>query len=254
MGDWKKDNGGTADMAVEIAKGTNTTSYLSSTLINFILVAVWFTIRKAFNTGMMAAARGVNDIGLSTLIMLGGVGTGTGFHLDWTEAYNIAFSIGAAAVAADTVLAVWVFINPLCVGEADAWIKETIKTSKRKHSQSTQVSRWPAGFASSAEDRVHLKGVDLERFLEYMHSLATPNPVVVLEQKPGQLVHVPSGWVHQVINMSPNVKVAWDYYDASNMHKYVELQHKLASRYFKGSMAGDYMSFNMIMSVLVGNM
>jgi hypothetical protein len=81
-------------MAFEIAKGTNTTSYLSSTLINFILVAVWFTIRKAFNTGMMAAARGVNDIGLSTLIMLGGVGTGTGFHLDWTEAYNIAFSVG----------------------------------------------------------------------------------------------------------------------------------------------------------------
>lgn len=240
-------------MAFEIAKGTNTSSYLSSTLINFILVAVWFTIRKAFSTGMMAAARGVNDIGLSTLIILGGVGTGTGFHLDWTEAYNIAFSVGAAAT--DTVLAVWVFINPLLVGEADAWIKGTIKTSKRKHSQSTQVSsRWPEGFASSAEDRVHLKGDDLERFVEYMHSFATPNPVVMLEQKPGQLVHVPPGWVHQVTNMSPNVKVAWDYYDANNMHKYVELQHKLASRYFKGSMARDYMSFNMIMSVLVGNM
>ena len=203
---------------------------------------------------MMAAARGVNDIGLSTLIMLGGVGTGTGFHLDWTEAYNIAFSAGSAAVASDTVLAVWVFINPLLVGEADAWIKGTIKTSKRKHRQSTQVSRWPDGFASSAEDRVHLKGGDLERFMEYMHTLSTPNPVVILEQKPGQLVHVPPGWVHQVTNMSPNVKVAWDYYDASNMHKYVELQHKLASRYFKGSMARDYMSFNMIMSVLVGNM
>lgn len=251
---WNDDGkGGTSTEAFDVARGLNTSSYLSSTLINFILVAVWFTIRKAFNTGMMAAARGVNDIGLSTLIMLGGVGTGTGFHLDWTEAYNIAFSVGAA-VAADTVLAVWVFINPLCVGEADAWIKGTIKTSKRKHSQSTQPSRWPEGFASSADNRVHLKGGDLERFLEYMRSLATPNPVVILEQKPGQLVHVPPGWVHQVTNMSPNVKVAWDYYDASNMHKYTELQYKLASRYFKGSMARDYMSFNMIMSVLVGNM
>jgi hypothetical protein len=116
-GDWKEDQSGTAQEAAAIARGTSKSGkYLSSTLINFILTAVWCFIQVAFSTGMMAAARGANDIGRSMLIMLGGVGTSTGFHLDWTQASNVAFSMGATAVAAGTVLAEWVFINPLLVG------------------------------------------------------------------------------------------------------------------------------------------
>jgi hypothetical protein len=56
---------------------------------------------------------------------------------------------------------------------------------------------------------------------------------------------------HQVTNVSPNVKVAWDFYDACKMHKYVEVQ-SIASRCFKGAMAKDYISFNMVLSTLVG--
>lgn len=247
-------------MAFDVARGANTTKYLSATLINFILTTVWYFIRDAFSTGMMAAARGTNDIGMSTLIMLGGVGTGTGFHLDWTQASNVAFSVGTTAVAAGTVLAEWVFINPRLVAEADAWVRNKLLTKKRKRMDGRQafehVPKWPLGFASPASNRVHLKGNDLQLFLTYMRHLGVKhgirNPVVEVMQCPGQLVHVPAGWPHQVINVSPNVKVAWDYYDADNMHKYVQLQ-SIAAKCFKDSMMKDYMSFNMVLSSLVGN-
>jgi hypothetical protein len=206
----------------------------------------------------LAAARGINDIGLSTLVILGGVGTGTGFHLDWTQAYNIAFSVGTA-VTAGSVLAVWTFINPLLVGEADNWVKQNIMVippppkKKARGEQQQQQSRWPLGFAGSP-DRVHLKGGELDRFLAYIQQLGSDlridNPVVQLQQKAGQLVYVPPGWVHQVVNLSPNVKVAWDYYIADNFHKYAQLQHRIACKFFRGGMAQDYMSFNMVMQEL----
>ena len=255
--EWEEDGkGGTQDEAFAIANGLNKNAYLSATLVNFSVEAasVLYNIRKSFASGMVAFARGVNDVGLSTLIILGGVGTGTGFHLDWTEACNVAFSVGTH-VAPGTVLAVWVFINPLMLEVADAWVKAIVPT-KRKRDIAVQEPCWPDGFASPANNRVHLKGEVLKTFNEYMQKEGDKrnivNPVVVVEQGSGQMVHVPAGWAHQVTNFSPNLKVAWDFYDANNMHKYVQLQ-SLASKYFQGSMAKDYMSTNMIMSIFVGD-
>lgn len=253
-------DGGDADTAFNIANGTNQTSYLTSTLINFALVATvfFFGIRKAFPSGLLAAARGVNDIGFSTLVILGGVGTGTGFHLDWTEAYNIAFSVGAA-VAADSVLAVWTFINPLLISSADRWIKENltglgVPRPKKKARGEQQQSKWLLGFAGSPDNRVHLKGPLLDRFLEAMQKLGSEmgvdNPIVQLQQKAGEMVYVPTGWIHQVVNLSPNVKVAWDYYSPDNFHKYAQLQYRIASKFFRQGMARDYMSFNMVLQEL----
>jgi hypothetical protein len=134
-------------MDFAIADGNKTNKYLSSTHINFIVTSVWFVIRGAFDSGMIAAARGANDIGMSTLILLGGVGTFAGFHLDWTEACNVAFSVGATPVAADSLLAVWVSINPLLVEAADAWIKKSALNTKRKGvgADREHVYRWPNG-------------------------------------------------------------------------------------------------------------
>ena len=254
---WEEDGkGGTKDEAFAIAMGRNKNAYLSATLVNFAVAAasVLYSIRMSFASGMVAFARGVNDVGLSTLIILGGVGTGTGFHLDWTEACNVAFSVGTH-VAPGTVLAVWAFINPLMLDVADAWVKANVLT-KRKRGIAVQEPCWPDGFASPANNRVHLKGEVLKTFIEYMQKegdkRGIDNSVLVVEQGSGQLVRVPAGWAHQVTNFSPNLKVAWDLYDANNMHKYVQLQ-SLASKYFQGSMAKDYMSTNMIMSIFVGD-
>jgi hypothetical protein len=153
------------------------------------------------------------------------------------------------------VLAVWAFINPLMLDVADAWVKANVLSTNRKRGIAVQEPCWPDGFASPANNRVHLKGEVLKTFKVYMQNEGDArdiaNPVLVVEQGSGQLVRVPAGWAHQVTNFSPNLKVAWDLYDANNMHKYVQLQ-SLASKYFQGSMAKDYMSTNMIMSIFVG--
>jgi hypothetical protein len=143
----------------------------------------------------------------------------------------------------------WVFINPLLIGEADAWVKQNV-FSEQPNADGEAVPCWPLGFASKSFDRVHLKGKDLCRFVEYMKQLGDQkgitDPVLVLEQKAGQLVHMQPGWaLHQVTNMHPNVKVSWDHYDAcNNMHKYLLLQHRIVSPYFGSSMGKDYMSIN----------
>ena len=45
--------------------------------------------------------------------------------------------------------------------------------------------------------------------------------VQVLYQPNGDMVHVPPGWPHQLLNLKPCVKLAWDYYDPVNMAWYV---------------------------------
>jgi hypothetical protein len=67
------------------------------------------------------------------------------------------------------------------------------------------LARWPLGFASKSFDKVHLEGKGLCRFVEYMKQLGDQkgitDPVLVLEQKAGQLVHVqPGSRAHQVTN------------------------------------------------------
>ncbi|DBB04538.1 TPA: hypothetical protein ACH3X1_012620 [Trebouxia sp. C0004] len=44
--------------------------------------------------------------------------------------------------------------------------------------------------------------------------------VQVLYQHNGDMVHVPAGWPHQVLNLKPCVKLAWDYHDPVNMAQY----------------------------------
>ena len=44
--------------------------------------------------------------------------------------------------------------------------------------------------------------------------------VQVLYQHNGDMVHVPNGWPHQLLNLKPCVKLAWDYYDPVNMARY----------------------------------
>lgn len=114
--------------------------------------------------------------------------------------------------------------------------------------------KWPLGFGSPPDQRVHLKDDELDAFVDFLKGQGLAqrieNPVLQIEQTAGQLVYVPAGWVHQVTNFSPNVKVAWDCYTPGNFHKYSQLQHRIASSIFKQGMARDYMSSNMVLQDL----
>lgn len=47
-------------------------------------------------------------------------------------------------------------------------------------------------------------------------------------QRPGALVEVPSTMAHQVTNLKPNIKIAWDYVDAAYLLRGVRAQHLIS--------------------------
>lgn len=216
---------------VVTGKGTHAALYLHNTLSLFAqqdnpLV----DIRDKF-PDVPEATWGFLDKYRSSLVLLGGPGTGTGLHLDWTEAWNIAFAVIASDIGA--VLAVWVFIHPSAVSTADQWLKE--------HGSA-------GGFATPG--KVVLDDDDVAG----LKAALPPGSVVILEQHAGDRVYVPPGWVHQVRNLRPSLKLAWDWHDMSHLSQYAMLQSRIASPLFGAAMAHDYMGTNWFITALLNDM
>lgn len=66
--------------------------------------------------------------------------------------------------------------------------------------------------------------------------------LVVIKQRHGDLINVHSGWLHQVKNLVPNVKVAWDRRVVRHMRAYPRV-HALISAYMGSRGAADYVGF-----------
>ena len=63
-----------------------------------------------------------------------------------------------------------------------------------------------------------------------------------LYQKHGDLVTVPPGWWHQVINSAPCVKVAWDKWDPNDIFAYMQAIQLLSAANCLAWLAHDYQS------------
>lgn len=74
--------------------------------------------------------------------------------------------------------------------------------------------------------------------------------MVVLQQRAGERVYVPPGWVHQVTNLRTCLKLAWDTYDVEHFPAYVLLQKELAPL-FGAAMAPDYMGFLPVLETMI---
>jgi len=195
-----------------------------------IHAAILISIRTKFGK-LIAGAREINDIRRSSLVFCGGKDAITGLHLDWTEAYNIAFSF----CLFDGVLAEWLFIRPDAAELADYWLKQ---------------NGWVDGLAS--DPKVHLRNLAFTSFVSYMNSIL-PGSVIMVEQHAGQMVYVPPGWIHQVTNKQSCLKLAWDVYDLSHMHYYAMLQKRLVP-FFKSAMADDYMATNAVLENIISRL
>ncbi len=116
------------------------------------------------------------------------------------------------------------------------------------------MQKWPKGFASP-HGHVLLTGDDLARFLEWMDAhkaeLEVDEPVVQLWQQAGEMVVIPPGWVHQVENLKPNLKLAWDICNLDKVHHYVRVQQAIVAPVFKEGMSPDMMSVNMVLHEVV---
>jgi hypothetical protein len=235
----RKGDRSTPEQAAKIALGTSR-AYLSSTLDLMVRTAILLhTIRNWFADGLLSTVKHITDKNRLTLVLLGGAGSGTGLHLDWTQAYNIALAL--ASTGAGDVLAIWVGIAPCAVAAADAWLR-SLKL------EGSNQRLFPEGLRTKG--RVRLDDNMVHQLQLHLSNLHGSNSVVVLEQRHGQVVYMPPGWVHQVTNKEPCVKLAWDYYEPSNFGKYA-LVHDMAAKLFGDAMADDYVSVHQVVEKIL---
>lgn len=186
----KEDKAKTKATARSIANGNNEEAYLQASLAWFdeVAAAVLRQLRAAFGIDMPQAAHGITDWLRATLVLLGGAGPETPMHSDWATADNVLVAVGPLDWAG-VLIAVWDFLNPVVGPLADKLLKE----------------RWPAALPKGLSGKVYLPAevlLDLTPELEAEAARAAAEqgeqlaPAVVrLEQRAGQRMHIPAGWV-----------------------------------------------------------
>jgi hypothetical protein len=113
----------------------------------------------------------------------------------------------------------------------------------------------PESYGNSA---LGLNGVAFlgeENLKEVKSRLTTicPGCVVTLYQYVSEVIHVPHGWVHQVVNLQPCLKVACNVYDPLHYHAYALTAETIASPFFGNVMAEDYMAVNAVVEGILNN-
>jgi hypothetical protein len=168
----------------------------------------------------------------------------TGIHMDWTEAVNVAFAITDVLPHADSerlhnhaiqlfhgpdaALALWVFFTPsmVALGTLSAWLL------KKRGKECLKVA----------------SGEKTTLSIDEVHDLMRDHPGLVrLEfQKAGDRICVPPGWAHQVLNLRPNLKVAWERVRRDRLALYSIQLDAITLKHF-GKMAPDYVAIRQVL-------
>ncbi|KAL0043175.1 hypothetical protein WJX82_006687 [Trebouxia sp. C0006] len=119
----------------------------------------------------------INDIYQSTLLLIGKADQGTGFHVDWTEAKNIAFACNQADLP--KVLAVWIFLHPSIAMKALAWLR---------------INGYPNGFETIG--KVHLSEQEVQALDEHLG----------VDEHGRQYLEQPSGEQQKSVPVSRQIK------------------------------------------------
>jgi hypothetical protein len=164
----------------------------------------------------------------SILLMLGRKGCGTAFHMDWSNAVNIAFAQSQKQINANKPLALWSLMDPMVM--TDPILKETLNTwctnnldkyySKDEARPgmaifNQQVDKNPTNKMPQRPTLQLSDMVDINKCLiEAAKQNNLPNTdayIIHIHQYHGQVVNVTVGWPHQVVNLEDCVKLAFDY-------------------------------------------
>jgi hypothetical protein len=131
-----------------------------------------------------------------TTFFVGGPGHGTGPHVDVSAAVNLALAFSASLEP----LAYWLFVRP----------DEESIGAVSNHLRTSLAAKYPDGLFcphGNGTPRVHPV-----LCLSEMHALvaACPKHARIVEQRHGDAVLIPVGWIHSVINEHLCLKVAFD--------------------------------------------
>lgn len=191
----------------------------------------------------------------STLLMIGMEGAGTGFHLDHASAVNIAWrvQVDQSKVQPNTqgALAQWVFLDPraFALPDFNVWFKATYPHL---------ASRAP-NLLALPRDGEYNKPVLGPQEIESLRKAVGNDYVHIVYQTHGSVVVVPTGWAHQVVNLQPNAKLAFDYLESEELHTYAEAHRTLIAPLADGHNPRDYRvwgleAYDKVNITLVSNM
>ena len=123
------------------------------------------------------------------------------------------------------MLAIWFFLHPAMAQKADTWLR---------------CNGHKEGF--SKEGKVHLSSAAMDELMDFLGKDSNGQPYCIkIQQRHGQLVYVPPGWLHQVTNVAQCMKMAWELYDLEHTAHYVASWHYTASKITRNN-AEDYMA------------
>jgi hypothetical protein len=188
----------------------------------------------------------------SMLMILGVKGCGTPFHLDWSNAVNVAFALSAGTM--HTTLALWSFLHPSELSDKklkgffDEWCLKNLQkyclegedtTDLRLFNQ--EVNKTP----SKQQSRKPLLSMtDMAEFNTFLASKSERPDfqfTIHVHQKHGEVMQVCVGWSHQVVNMEECMKYAFDFATTSNAMQCVHTNNVLHAMY-AGVNAPEYRS------------
>ena len=131
-----------------------------------------------------------------------------------------------------TILALWALHYPIVADQVNAWIKNNKKE--------------PRGLGA----RLVLSKDDLKR----MHNDLGVNEktlishVQIITQPHGEMITIPTGHAHQVVNKQPCMKIAWEYLVLENLVEYVACWQQMGARITGDNGIEDYTAGNSLAS------
>lgn len=244
---WDENKHGNAKIAQAVASGQGTghTKYLTTNLALFdeTAAAELLQLREHVPYTVLPATRGITDVVRIAVVLLGGIGKWTRLHMDWAAAWNLAVALLGCDLTLP--LAVWVFIAPWAVAMANEWLK------KRKGKKGSK-GNFHLGLGLAGND-IFLGDEDVRALEAHLNAQCGPRrSLVVLEQKAGDLVRVPPGWVHQVVNKQRCLKIAGEVYDEADFARYGLHMQAIASPIFGPQMFPDYTALSRVVDQALG--
>jgi len=123
---------------------------------------------------------------------------------------------------AQFVLARWWFVHPHVAPRFAEFVRDSLHHADGVQEFMPKPEHWDLMLAFGSQNAIDGRDV-----------------VVVLNQGPGDIVLVPPGWPHAVINVMPCGKLAWDHYDPRHLATYAAVHRDVASPLFRGDTVGD---------------
>lgn len=143
-------------------------------------------------------------------------GLGTQFHVDIDSAKNFLLPHKLSEFNFLLPGAIWFCIHPDCLFEIELYIQKMVDTDEA----------WANLKDKSGNTKVGFRRGDCRPLLnqEQMYHIKDefPDGVIILMQKAHQVVTIPAGWPHMVLNIQPCTKLAWSIARPSEFKFYVK--------------------------------